>query len=59
MTDASGQVKFTTIYPACYSGRYPHIHFEIYPGLSSATTHYKQRARFAAGDAAGYLPDRV
>ena len=39
VTDANGQVKFTTIYPACYSGRYPHIHFEIYPGLSSATTY--------------------
>jgi protocatechuate 3,4-dioxygenase beta subunit len=36
-TDDSGQVTFTTIYPACYSGRWPHIHFEIYPSLDSAT----------------------
>jgi protocatechuate 3,4-dioxygenase beta subunit len=36
-TDASGQVKFTSIFPACYAGRWPHIHFEIYPNLSSAT----------------------
>jgi protocatechuate 3,4-dioxygenase beta subunit len=36
MTDPHGQVKFTTIYPACYAGRYPHIHFEIYRGLSAA-----------------------
>lgn len=35
--DASGRVTFTTIYPGCYSGRWPHIHFEVYPTLSSAT----------------------
>ncbi len=28
-TDANGQVTFTTIFPACYSGRWPHIHFEV------------------------------
>jgi protocatechuate 3,4-dioxygenase beta subunit len=39
VTDTRGQVKFTTIYPACYAGRYPHIHFEIYRGLSSATSY--------------------
>jgi len=38
VTDASGQVTFTTVYPGCYSGRWPHIHFEIYPTLASATT---------------------
>ncbi len=36
--DAGGQVKFTTIFPACYSGRWPHIHFEVYPGLAKATS---------------------
>jgi protocatechuate 3,4-dioxygenase beta subunit len=36
-TDANGQVSFTTIFPACYSGRRPHIHFELYPGLAAAT----------------------
>ena len=35
--DDSGQVSFTTIYPACYSGRWPHIHFEVYPSLAKAT----------------------
>jgi protocatechuate 3,4-dioxygenase beta subunit len=39
VTDPRGQVKFTTIYPACYAGRYPHIHFEIYRDLSSATSY--------------------
>ena len=38
VTDANGQVTFTTIYPACYSGRWPHIHFEIYTSLSTATS---------------------
>lgn len=37
-TDASGSVTFTTIVPACYAGRMPHIHVEIYPSLAVATT---------------------
>jgi protocatechuate 3,4-dioxygenase beta subunit len=36
-TDADGYVTFTTIFPACYSGRWPHIHFEVYSDLASAT----------------------
>jgi protocatechuate 3,4-dioxygenase beta subunit len=36
-TDASGTATFTTIYPACYSGRWPHIHFEVYPDVATAT----------------------
>jgi protocatechuate 3,4-dioxygenase beta subunit len=35
--DSSGTVTFTSIYPACYSGRWPHIHFEVYKSLSAAT----------------------
>ncbi len=31
--DANGVVRFTSIYPGCYSGRWPHIHSEVYqPG---------------------------
>jgi protocatechuate 3,4-dioxygenase beta subunit len=37
-TDASGTVTFTSIFPACYSGRWPHIHFEVYPSLAKATS---------------------
>ena len=37
VSDASGQVTFSTVFPGCYSGRWPHIHFEIYPSLSAAT----------------------
>ena len=36
-TDANGRVSFTSIFPACYSGRWPHIHFEVYPSLAAAT----------------------
>ena len=34
---ADGIVTFQSIFPACYSGRWPHIHFEVYPSLDSAT----------------------
>ena len=37
-TNANGVVTFTTIYPGCYAGRWPHIHFEVYPSLASATS---------------------
>lgn len=37
-TDASGQVSFTSIFPACYSGRWPHIHFEVYPSVAAAAS---------------------
>lgn len=35
--DADGKVTFTSIFPACYAGRWPHIHFEIYPSVADAT----------------------
>ena len=37
--DADGRVAFTSIFPGCYPGRWPHIHFEVYPSLARATTH--------------------
>ena len=37
VTDADGQVTFTSIVPGCYSGRWPHIHFEVYPSASAIT----------------------
>jgi protocatechuate 3,4-dioxygenase beta subunit len=37
-TDSTGTVTFTSIYPGCYSGRWPHIHFEVYRSLSAATS---------------------
>jgi protocatechuate 3,4-dioxygenase beta subunit len=35
-TDAAGTVRFTSIYPACYSVRWPHIHFEVYEDVATA-----------------------
>ena len=36
-TDANGNVTFTSIFPACYSGRWPHVHYEVYPSVAKAT----------------------
>lgn len=35
--DADGVVTFQSIFPGCYPGRWPHIHFEVYPSLETAT----------------------
>ena len=37
-TGADGSVTFTSIFPGAYSGRWPHIHFEVYPSLDAATS---------------------
>ncbi|MEQ1899838.1 MAG: intradiol ring-cleavage dioxygenase [Devosia sp.] len=39
VADEEGYVTFTTIFPGCYDGRWPHMHFEIYPSLDVATDH--------------------
>ena len=36
--DANGVVSFTTIFPGAYSGRFPHMHFEIFRSLTDAGT---------------------
>jgi protocatechuate 3,4-dioxygenase beta subunit len=33
-----GVVSFDSIFPACYTGRWPHIHFEVYRRLADATS---------------------
>jgi len=35
--DANGKVRFTSIFPGCYAGRWPHVHFEVFPSLAAAT----------------------
>lgn len=35
-TDSAGTVTFQTIFPGCYDGRMPHVHFEIYPSIAQA-----------------------
>lgn len=37
-SDAAGLVTFETIFPGCYAGRWPHIHFEVYGSLAAATS---------------------
>lgn len=37
-TDDRGEVTFTSVFPGCYTGRWPHIHFEVYGSLADATT---------------------
>lgn len=39
VTDANGQLSFTTIVPGCYSGRWPHMHFEVYRSATTATSY--------------------
>ena len=34
--DDTGTVTFSSIFPACYSGRWPHIHFEVYSDVATA-----------------------
>ena len=37
-TDANGNVTFVTVFPGAYVGRWPHIHFEVYPNVGAATS---------------------
>ncbi|MET0341205.1 MAG: intradiol ring-cleavage dioxygenase [Polyangiales bacterium] len=36
--DEDGVVTFETIFPGCYAGRMPHIHFEVYAGLDQTSS---------------------
>lgn len=35
--DDDGRITFTSIFPGAYPGRWPHIHFQVYPSLAEAT----------------------
>lgn len=37
-SDADGKLAFTTIFPAAYAGRWPHVHFEVYESLAAAAS---------------------
>lgn len=43
-SDANGELSFTTVFPGCYRGRWPHIHFEVYPSLAAAADERKKVA---------------
>lgn len=36
VADDSGKLSFTTVFPGCYSGRWPHIHYEVYANAADA-----------------------
>lgn len=36
VTDDNGEVTFTSVFPGCYAGRWPHVHFEVFPSVSTS-----------------------
>lgn len=36
--DANGDLTFSTIFPGCYDGRMPHVHFEVYRTLAASVS---------------------
>ena len=38
VADSDGRLSFTTVFPGAYSGRWPHIHFEVYADEATATS---------------------
>ena len=36
--DAEGRVTFRTVFPGAYSGRWPHIHFEVFESLTTISS---------------------
>ena len=59
LADAEGRVSFTSVFPGCYPGRMPHLHFEVYraPAQPGAAITAAQRIKtsqlaFAAEDCA-------
>ncbi|MFD4018330.1 3,4-dioxygenase subunit beta [Streptomyces sp. SH5] len=42
VADSRGRVTFVSVFPACYPGRWPHVHFEVYPDLDSVTDYGKR-----------------
>lgn len=39
VTGSDGTVSFNTIFPGCYDGRMPHMHFEVYRTSAAATSY--------------------
>lgn len=38
-TGSDGTVTFLTVFPGCYSGRMPHMHFEVYRNANTASSY--------------------
>lgn len=47
VTDSSGKVTFTTVFPGRYSGRATHIHYEVYPDNSPQHSEVKATSQLA------------
>ena len=43
VADQHGWVSFRSVFPGCY-GRWPHIHFEVYPSLAEAVSYTSKLA---------------
>ena len=54
-----GTLEFTTIFPACYAGRWPHMHFEVYESLDDRHQRDQQAAYLPARAPAGRLRGRL
>jgi protocatechuate 3,4-dioxygenase beta subunit len=37
VADDAGRISFTSVFPGCYAGRWPHAHFEVYSSLEEAS----------------------
>ncbi len=53
--DAAGKLAFTSIFPAAYSGRWPHAHFEVYPSVERRHRGRRQARHLAARAPPGRL----
>jgi protocatechuate 3,4-dioxygenase beta subunit len=38
VADDAGALRFASIFPGAYDGRWPHVHFEVYPSVEAATS---------------------
>ena len=38
ISDADGRVRLTSVFPGCYPGRWPHIHFEVFSSAEMAVS---------------------
>jgi len=36
LADSAGWARFTSVFPGTHDGRWPHLHFEVYPSLAEA-----------------------
>jgi protocatechuate 3,4-dioxygenase beta subunit len=36
ISDAQGRLRLTTVFPGCYPGRWPHLHFEVFASADDA-----------------------